>query len=194
MQIYRIFGLIRQLHATPLVTVLMKQKTSILYRRMWEKVNEALLTINLVSNISFANFDAEVADYTTSVKVFRESVSRFALSTPNRVSIERVMLQDEDKNEGNAQAAAARPMNQQVPEEDVHENVWFSPLANHTKASKSEVVKRVVSMADTASICAKNKPCTRDSGVFFGAKKLAEAIVDCVLALDLKIAEDKRKN
>uniref|UniRef100_A0A915D9T0 Nipped-B protein n=1 Tax=Ditylenchus dipsaci TaxID=166011 RepID=A0A915D9T0_9BILA len=72
-------------------------------------------------------------------------------------------------------------------------NVWFSPLANHTKASKSEVVKRVVSMADTASICAKNKPCTRDSGVFFGAKKLAEAIVDCVLALDLKIAEDKRE-
>uniref|UniRef100_A0A915EJ80 Conserved oligomeric Golgi complex subunit 5 n=1 Tax=Ditylenchus dipsaci TaxID=166011 RepID=A0A915EJ80_9BILA len=102
MQIYRIFGLIRQLHATPLVTVLMKRKTSILYRRMWEKVHEALLTINLVSNVFFANFDAEVAAYTTFVEVFRE-----------------VMLQDEDENEGNAQAAAARPMNQQVLEEVV---------------------------------------------------------------------------
>lgn len=36
-QIYRVFGLIRGLHATPLVTSLFKGKPGILYKKMWEK-------------------------------------------------------------------------------------------------------------------------------------------------------------
>uniref|UniRef100_A0A915EDK7 Uncharacterized protein n=1 Tax=Ditylenchus dipsaci TaxID=166011 RepID=A0A915EDK7_9BILA len=51
-QIYRIFGLIRQLHATPLVTALLKRKTGLLYKRMWEKVHDALLEISVVNSIS----------------------------------------------------------------------------------------------------------------------------------------------
>jgi len=83
-QIYRIFGLIKQTHATPLVTVLMTGKSKVLYKRMWQKgkqdlwyiwnvfilVKEALLEINIVHSIRFANFDAEIAAYSSFSEVF----------------------------------------------------------------------------------------------------------------------------
>uniref|UniRef100_A0A915DRE2 Uncharacterized protein n=1 Tax=Ditylenchus dipsaci TaxID=166011 RepID=A0A915DRE2_9BILA len=34
-QIYRIFVFIRQTHSMPLVTVLLTEKTKVLYKRMW---------------------------------------------------------------------------------------------------------------------------------------------------------------
>uniref|UniRef100_A0A915E0X7 MULE transposase domain-containing protein n=1 Tax=Ditylenchus dipsaci TaxID=166011 RepID=A0A915E0X7_9BILA len=70
MQIYRISGLVHQLHASPVMTVLMKQKNADLYKRMWEKAREALLQINVVNSISFANFDAGIAAYLTFAEVF----------------------------------------------------------------------------------------------------------------------------
>uniref|UniRef100_A0A915CQ00 Uncharacterized protein n=1 Tax=Ditylenchus dipsaci TaxID=166011 RepID=A0A915CQ00_9BILA len=61
-QIYRIFGLVRGTYATPLVTVLLNGKTTELYGRMWQQVRVGLGFIN---TIRYANFDAEVAAYSS---------------------------------------------------------------------------------------------------------------------------------
>uniref|UniRef100_A0A915E1A9 MULE transposase domain-containing protein n=1 Tax=Ditylenchus dipsaci TaxID=166011 RepID=A0A915E1A9_9BILA len=69
-QIYRVFGLIRGIHATPLVAVLLKQKSKEVYKKMWQKVKEALLNLVVVDSIQFANFDAEIAAYSSFQDVF----------------------------------------------------------------------------------------------------------------------------
>lgn len=86
-QIYRVFGLIRGTHATPLVTVLLKKKTKEVYKKMWEKRKLRLSYLEItyliflvketmanregvVHSIQFASFDAEKAAYTSFAETF----------------------------------------------------------------------------------------------------------------------------
>uniref|UniRef100_A0A915EF45 MULE transposase domain-containing protein n=1 Tax=Ditylenchus dipsaci TaxID=166011 RepID=A0A915EF45_9BILA len=69
-QIYRVFGLVRQIHSTPLVTALLMGKNKFLYKKMWGKIKEALLNLDVVSSINCANFDAEIAAYSSFAEVF----------------------------------------------------------------------------------------------------------------------------
>uniref|UniRef100_A0A915D792 ATP-grasp fold succinyl-CoA synthetase-type domain-containing protein n=1 Tax=Ditylenchus dipsaci TaxID=166011 RepID=A0A915D792_9BILA len=69
-QIYRVFGLVRQIHSTPLVTALLMGKNKFMYKKMWEKIKEALLNLHVVSSINCANFDAEIAAYSSFAEVF----------------------------------------------------------------------------------------------------------------------------
>uniref|UniRef100_A0A915E9H5 MULE transposase domain-containing protein n=1 Tax=Ditylenchus dipsaci TaxID=166011 RepID=A0A915E9H5_9BILA len=132
MQIYRIFGLVRQLHATPVVTVLMKRKNADLYKRMWEKVpvRESLLEINVVNSISFANFDAEIAAYSTFAEVFPGvSVKLCSFHVKQGLYRKEVMLEDnddeEDAHEAAVQLAELRGLAHEIPEEEAHLNVVF---------------------------------------------------------------------
>uniref|UniRef100_A0A915EHB4 Uncharacterized protein n=1 Tax=Ditylenchus dipsaci TaxID=166011 RepID=A0A915EHB4_9BILA len=88
-QIYRVFGLIRGTHATPLVTALLKKKTKEVYKKMWMKVKESLSNLGSLILLDLQILTQKSPLIPLSKKFFQELQSSYALFMRNRDSTGR---------------------------------------------------------------------------------------------------------
>uniref|UniRef100_A0A915E2B4 Uncharacterized protein n=1 Tax=Ditylenchus dipsaci TaxID=166011 RepID=A0A915E2B4_9BILA len=69
------FGLLHDTHSTPSITVLMMSKSSELYKRMWQKVEEKLDELGALPALNCCNFDCEKAAFNIFHEVFGVGVN-----------------------------------------------------------------------------------------------------------------------
>uniref|UniRef100_A0A915CR83 MULE transposase domain-containing protein n=1 Tax=Ditylenchus dipsaci TaxID=166011 RepID=A0A915CR83_9BILA len=93
LQIYRIFGLVRGSHSTPLVTVLLRGKKKEVYKRMWTKVKEALDKLGRMK-MKYANFDAESGAYGSFSQIFSDVLVRICSFHAKQGLFRKVMFVD----------------------------------------------------------------------------------------------------